>query len=75
MNIAKCKLDKRGRITLPLTFLKANDINPKDHTAVIQVVANNTNTIRILFIKKGEEELALKHQNRKGTELKENVLI
>tara|TARA_R110000744_G_scaffold126848_3_gene233312 strand:- start:178 stop:348 length:171 start_codon:yes stop_codon:yes gene_type:complete len=56
MNIAKCKLDKRGRITLPLTFLKANDINPEDHTVVIQVVANNTNTIRILFIKKGEEE-------------------
>ena len=56
MNIAKCKLDKRGRITLPLTFLKANDISPEDHTVVIQVVANNTNTIRILFIKKEEEE-------------------
>ena len=75
MNIAKCKLDKRGRITLPLTFLKANDISPEDHTVVIQVVANNTNTIRILFIKKGDEEWVVKHQSRKETELKENVLI
>jgi bifunctional DNA-binding transcriptional regulator/antitoxin component of YhaV-PrlF toxin-antitoxin module len=54
MNIAKCKLDKRGRITLPLSFLKANDINPGDCEAIIQIVTNIPNAIKILFVKKGE---------------------
>ena len=56
MNIARCKLDKRGRITLPLSFLRANNIYPENYDAVIQVVINNTNAIRIVFIEKGEEE-------------------
>ena len=63
MNIARCKLDKRGRITLPSSFLKANNIYPEDYNVVVQVVVNNTsddllfeNAIKILFIKKGDKE-------------------
>jgi hypothetical protein len=52
MNIAKCNLDKRGRLTLPLSFLKANDINPIDYTAVVQVVQNNSMAVKVAFIKK-----------------------
>jgi hypothetical protein len=56
MNIAKCKLDKRGRITLPSSFLKANYIYPETYDIVIQVIAGNSDSIRIVFIEKGEEE-------------------
>jgi len=56
MNIAKCKLDKRGRITLPSSFLKANYIYPEDYDAVIQVIAGNSDSIRIVFIEKGDKE-------------------
>jgi hypothetical protein len=54
MNIAKCKLDKRGRITIPLSFFKANDMIPEDYDAVVQVVMNNLNTVKLVFSKKGE---------------------
>ena len=56
MNIAKCNLDKRGRLTLPLSFLKANDINPTDYTAIVQVVQNNSMAVKIVFIKKDSQE-------------------
>ena len=56
MNIARCKLDKRGRITLPLSFLRANNIYPETYDIVIQVIAGNSDSIRIVFIEKGEEE-------------------
>ena len=56
MNIAKCKLDKRGRITLPSSFLKANYISPETYDIVIQVIAGNSDSIRIVFIDKGEKE-------------------
>ena len=54
MNIAKCKLDRRGRITIPLSFFKANNMNPEKYDAVVQVVMNNLNTVKIVFSKKGE---------------------
>ena len=56
MNIAKCNLDKRGRLTLPLSFLKANDINPADYTAIVQVVQNNSMAVKIVFIRKDSQE-------------------
>ena len=49
MNIARCTLDKRGRINLPRTFLKGNHIEPETHEAVIQVVPNNLNTVKLVF--------------------------
>tara|TARA_R100000963_G_C4601031_1_gene74718 strand:+ start:530 stop:727 length:198 start_codon:yes stop_codon:yes gene_type:complete len=49
MNIARCRLDKRGRISLPTTFLKGNHIEPETHEAVIQVVPNNLNTVKLVF--------------------------
>ena len=54
MNIAKCKLDKRGRITIPLSFFKANDMCPEEYDAIVQVVVNNLNTVKIVFVEKGE---------------------
>ena len=54
MNIAKCKLDKRGRITIPLSFFKANDMCPEEYDAIVQVVMNNLNTVKIVFVEKGE---------------------
>jgi len=53
MNIAKCKIDKRGRMTLPLSFLKANGIQPEDCEAVIQPIQNNLNTVKVVFTLKG----------------------
>jgi len=53
MNIAKCKIDKRGRMTLPLSFLKANGIQPEDCEAVIQPIQNNLNTVKVVFALKG----------------------
>ena len=54
MNIAKCKLDKRGRITIPLSFFRANNMYPEEYDAVVQVVINNLNTVKIVFVEKGE---------------------
>ena len=54
MNIAKCNLDKRGRITIPLSFFKANDMLPEEYDAIVQVVVNNLNTVKIVFVEKGE---------------------
>jgi len=55
MNIAKCKIDKRGRMTLPLSFLKANGIQPEECEAVIQPIQNNLNTVKIVFAFKGDK--------------------
>ena len=54
MNIARCTLDKRGRINLPKTFLRGNHIKPETHEAVIQVVPNNLNTVKLVFALKEE---------------------
>ena len=56
MNIAKCNIDNRGRLTLPLSFLKANDINPEEYTAVMQIVQNNSMAVKIVFIRKSVKE-------------------
>ena len=54
MNIAKCKLDKRGRITIPLSFFRANNMCPEKYNAIVQVVMNNLNTVKIVFVERGE---------------------
>ena len=54
MWIAECKIDKRGRITLPSSFMKANELN--DHTKVfIQTIINNNNTVKLVFMTNKEE--------------------
>ena len=55
MNIARCKIDKRGRMTLPLSFLKANHIKPEEYEAVIHPITNNLNTVKIVFALKGDK--------------------
>ena len=50
MWIAECPIDTRGRITLPSSFMKANKLNT--HTRIfIQAIANNENTVKMVFIK------------------------
>jgi len=51
MWIAECKIDTRGRITLPKTFMKANKLDI--HTKIfIQTIVNNENTVKLVFMKK-----------------------
>ena len=50
MWIAECPIDTRGRITLPSSFMKANKLDK--HTKIfIQSIANNENTVKMVFIK------------------------
>jgi|TARA_R100000700_G_scaffold14270_3_gene20191 DNA-binding transcriptional regulator/RsmH inhibitor MraZ len=56
MNIAKLKLDKRGRITFPLSLLKANNITPENSYAVVNVMQGSDNTLKISFYHKNESD-------------------
>ena len=56
MNIAKLKLDKRGRITFPLSLLKANGITPENSYAIINVMQGSDNTLKISFYNKNEND-------------------
>ena len=48
MYIAKCKLDDRGRLTLPKSFMEANDID--NCTAVyISTMYNTENSVKMVF--------------------------
>ena len=49
MYIAKIKIDKRGRIQLPQSFLKANDIKSGDY-AIAEIVYNRHDAVRINFV-------------------------
>ena len=49
MNAAVCKLDKRGRLTLPLTFFHANNMIPEDYNAIINIISGNNSSIKITF--------------------------
>ena len=50
MNIAKLKIDERGRISLPLQFLKANNITPNEFMVLIK--PTNSDFIKLYFDKK-----------------------
>lgn len=51
MWIAECRIDSRGRITLPKTFMKANRLD--SHTKIfIQTIVNNENTVKLVFMNK-----------------------
>ena len=49
MYIAKIKIDRRGRIQLPQSFLKANEIKSGDY-AIAEVVYNRHDAVRIIFV-------------------------
>ena len=53
MNIAKVKIDKRGRINLPLQFWKANNIIPEK--VVVTIKPTNSDFIKLYFDKKEDE--------------------
>tara|TARA_R100000808_G_scaffold81_1_gene568 strand:+ start:26 stop:241 length:216 start_codon:yes stop_codon:yes gene_type:complete len=63
MNIAKCNIDQRGRITLPLAFFHANNINPKDYSVTVTAITGSeisyndweistAGSVKLTFIKK-----------------------
>ena len=47
VNICKLKIDNKGRITLPNTFLKANGVKVGSHVVVQPMY--NSNSIKIKF--------------------------
>lgn len=48
MWIAECNIDKRGRLTLPKSFMKANGLT--EHTRVfVQTIFNTPDTIKLVF--------------------------
>jgi len=48
MWIAKCKIDNRGRLTLPKSFMEANKLNM--YTDVyIQTMYNTENCVKLVF--------------------------
>ena len=51
--ITKLKLDNRGRLTLPVSFLKANNIDTNSEVEV-KPKYNSTNEIVLKFTRKGE---------------------
>ena len=48
MWIAECNIDERGRITLPKSFLKANNLT-KYTKVYIQSAYNTTNAVKMVF--------------------------
>ena len=56
MYIAKCHLDKRGRITIPLSFFKANKMKPEEYIARAKCIPRMSNSIHIIFTHEGDED-------------------
>ena len=56
MYLARCKIDDRGRLTLPKSFIKANNLD--SYTRVyIQTMYNTENCVKLVFRgKPGEED-------------------
>ena len=54
MYIAKCKIDERGRLTLPKAFISANDLD-KYTEVYIQTMYNTDNSVKLIFSKKESE--------------------
>ncbi len=49
MNISKIIIDKKGRITIPRSFMVANNIKPGTQV-ILQTVYNNDNCCKLEFI-------------------------
>tara|TARA_Y100000034_G_C6795935_1_gene356739 strand:+ start:279 stop:446 length:168 start_codon:yes stop_codon:yes gene_type:complete len=55
MKVAKIKIDKRGRITLPRTFLDANNIIEGQY-GFIEIINGSYSSVRLTFeAKEGTE--------------------
>lgn len=52
MIIGKAKIDKRGRVQLPRTFLEANDLVRGEDCVIYCPVMNSDEAIKLVFIKK-----------------------
>ena len=48
MWIAKCKIDNRGRLTLPKSFMEANKLD-KYTDVYIQTMYNTENCVKLVF--------------------------
>ena len=53
MIICKLKIDKRGRINLPVSFLKANNLKTNSYVNVLPV-AGRSDAIKLEFELEGE---------------------
>tara|TARA_R110002051_G_scaffold19567_4_gene54401 strand:+ start:1454 stop:1639 length:186 start_codon:yes stop_codon:yes gene_type:complete len=43
------KLDKQGRLTIPKTFLDANNLNGSGWWVYMEVINSNSNSVRLTF--------------------------
>ena len=58
MYVAKCKLDDRGRLTLPKSFMEANDID-KCTDVYISTMYNTENSVKMVFVNDCENDKQL----------------
>ena len=54
MIICKLKMDKRGRINIPVGFLRANNIKIKDAYVNVIPVAGRDDAVKLVFEKEGK---------------------
>ena len=50
MKVCKLKIDSQGRITLPKTFLSANDIQPHSNVAIEIIASCHQKAVRLILI-------------------------
>ena len=55
MYVAKCRLDDRGRLTLPKSFMEANDID-KCTAVYISTMYNTENSVKMVFVNGKEDK-------------------
>lgn len=53
--ITQMRLDKRGRITFPQHFLKANNIKPESYVEICPV-SNRDDSVRVRFTNQTDRE-------------------
>ena len=56
MHIGKSKIDKQGRVTLPRTFLNANEIIPGESCVDIIPIINSDDSVRLVFKKTNQSK-------------------
>ena len=49
MKICSMKLDKKGRLTIPKTFLDANNLNGSGCWVYMEVISSNAQSVRLTF--------------------------
>tara|TARA_R100000008_G_scaffold79930_1_gene61969 strand:+ start:678 stop:854 length:177 start_codon:yes stop_codon:yes gene_type:complete len=56
MNIAKVTMDNRGRVHLPMSLLRSNDIDPLKTTVVVNLISGNSKAVKLTFVNKTGED-------------------